>query len=97
MDVNVKNIIVDIMSVFSASIKDNISSMFKQSSKQVEEYKSAFNDNIDTLSSEIENILNKLDQDTKESKTLEQRVKENKEIAAWVASKESDIRTLLTF
>lgn len=71
--------------------------MFKQSSKQVEEYKSAFNDNIDTLSSEIENILNKLDQDTKESKTLEQRVKENKEIAAWVASKESDIRTLLTF
>ena len=97
VDVNVKNIIVDIMSVFSASIKENISSMFKQSGEQIEEYKAAFNDNIDNLNSEIGNILNKLDQDTRESEVLEKRVQENKELSAWVEGKEADIRTLLTF
>ena len=97
VDVNVKNIIVDIMSVFSASIKENISSMFKQSGEQIEEYKAAFNDNIDNLSAEIGNILNKLDQDTMESEVLEKRVQENKELSAWVGGKEAEIRTLLTF
>lgn len=97
IDVNVKNIIVDIMSVFSASIKENISSMFRQSTEQIEDYKTAFNENIDTLDSEIAKILEQLDLDTKESEALEARVKENQELAAWVAGKESEIRQLLTF
>ena len=97
VDVNVKNIIVDIMSVFSASIKENISSMFKQSEIQIDEYKKIFNDNIDTLNIEIESILNKLAENTKESETLEKKVRENKELAAWIENKEVVIKTLLTF
>lgn len=97
IDVNVKNIIVDIMSVFSASIKENISSMFNQAEEQISDYKLAFNENIDTLEGEITKILDQLDQNTKESKSLEKRVKENKELAAWVANKEAVIRRLLTF
>lgn len=97
IDVNVKNIIVDIMSVFSASIKENISSMFRQSEAQIEDYKVAFNENIDTLDGEITKILEQLDQDTKESESLEKRVKANQELAAWVAKKEEEIRQLLTF
>lgn len=97
IDVNVKNIIVDIMSVFSASIKENISSMFRQAEEQIEDYKVSFNENIDTLDNEITKILEQLDQDTKESKTLEKRVKANKELAAWVAKKETEIRQLLAF
>lgn len=97
IDVNVKNIIVDIMTVFSASIKENISSMFSQSEEQISDYKVAFNENIDTLDGEITKILEQLDQDTKESESLEKRVKENQELAAWVAKKEAEIRELLTF
>lgn len=97
IDVNVRNIIVDIMSVFSASIKENISSMFWQAENQIEDYKVLFNENIDTLDEEITKILEQLDQDTKESKSLEKRVKANKELAAWVAAKEAEIRQLLTF
>ena len=97
IDVNVKNIIVDIMSVFSASIKENISSMFNQAEEQISDYKLAFNENIDTLEGEITKILDQLDQNTKESKSLEKRVKENKELAVWVANKEAEIRRLLTF
>jgi len=93
----VKNIIVDIMSVFSASIKENISSMFRQSEQQIEEYKSAFNENIDMLDCEITKILEQLDLDTKESEVLEERVKKNRELSTWVTSKESRIRQLLTF
>lgn len=85
------------MSVFSASIKENISSMFSQSEEQISDYKVAFNENIDTLDEEITKILEQLDQDTQESESLEKRVKENKELAAWVAKKESEIRELLTF
>ena len=97
IDVNVKKIIVDIMSVFSASIKENISSMFNQAEEQISDYKLAFNENIDTLDREITKILDQLDQDTKESESLEKRVKENKKLAAWVANKEAEIRQLLTF
>lgn len=97
IDVNVKNIIVDIMSVFSASIKENIRIMFEQAEEQIEDYKTLFNENIDTLDEEITKILEQLDQDTKESETLEKRVKANKELAAWVAAKEAEIRRLLTF
>lgn len=97
IDVNVKKIIVDIMSVFSASIKENISSMFNQAEEQISDYKLAFNENIDTLDREITKILDQLDQDTKESESLEKRVKENRKLAAWVANKEAEIRQLLTF
>ena len=85
------------MSVFSASIKENISSMFKQSEIQIDEYKKIFNDNIDTLNIEIESILNKLAENTKESETIEKKVRENKELAAWIENKEAVIKTLLTF
>ena len=71
--------------------------MFRQSTEQIEDYKTAFNENIDTLDSEIAKILEQLDLDTKESEALEARVKENQELAAWVAGKESEIRQLLTF
>lgn len=97
IDVNVKNIIVDIMSFFSASIKENISSMFRKSEAQIEDYKVVFNENIDMLDGEITKILEQLDQDTKESESLEKRVKANQELAAWVAKKEEEIRQLLTF
>ncbi len=97
IDVNVKSIIVDIMSAFSASIKENISSMFRQATEQIEDYKVAFNENIDVLNSEITKILEQLDLDTKESEALKKRVKENQELATWVAQKESEIRQLLTF
>lgn len=97
VDVNVKNIIVDILSVFSSSIKDNIKNMFEQSEEQIEDYKCAFNENIDTLNKEIESILKKLEDDTKESAQLEKRVEHNRELAEWVEKEENEIRTLLTF
>ena len=97
VDVNVKNIIVDIMSVFSSSIKGNIHSMFEQASSQIGEYKEAFNDNIDKLDAEIERLLSGLRDSTAESEDIEKRVKDNKELAAWVADKEEKIRTLLMF
>lgn len=97
VDVNVKNVIVDIMSVFSSSIKENISNMFKQADEQIEEYKNTFNENIDTLDREITKILEQLEQDTKESKAIEERVEKNKELATWVANKEAEIHQLLSF
>ena len=97
VDVNVKDIIIGILAIFLPSIKDNISSMFRQCETQIKEYKDAFNENIDTLNKEIGNILKRLEEDTMESVTLEQRVKDNKELADWVSEKESEIRTLLAF
>ena len=71
--------------------------MFMQAEKQIDDYKKAFNENLDTLDIEITNILDQLDQDTKESEALEQRVKANQEMAVWVAKKEKEIRHLLAF
>lgn len=97
IDVDVRAIIVNIMSSFSSSIKRNISDMFKQANDQVEEYKTVFNENIDLLNTEITNILEKLDSDTKESSVLEERVKENQELAKWFNKKDKAIRKVLEF
>lgn len=85
------------MSSFSSSIKRNISDMFKQANEQVEEYKAVFNENIDILNTEITNILEKLDSDTKESSVLEKRVKENQVLANWFNEKDKAIRQVLEF
>ena len=97
VEVNVIAVIVNIVGSFSESLKKNIRIMFQKSDEQVEEYKVAFNENIDRLNYEIGKSLDKLDQDTKESEKLQQRVKENKEKAIWIERRESDIRTLLSF
>jgi len=97
IDVDVRGVIVNIMSSFSSSIKRNISDMFKQANEQVEEYKAVFNENIDILNTEITNILEKLDSDTKESSVLEKRVKENQVLANWFNEKDKAIRQVLEF
>lgn len=97
IDVNVWNIVSNIMSVFSNSIKENISSMFGQAEKQIEEYKKMFNNNIDVLGNEISKILEQLDKDTQKSDELKKRVEANQELAFWVSEKEREINELLRF
>lgn len=97
VDVNVRNVIVDIMSIFSASIKKNISDIFKQSYEQVEEYKKAFNENFDILDSEIAKILEELDFNTQKSEVVKEEVNKNKELANWFSEMESKIKQLLKF
>lgn len=97
VDVNVMGMVVDIMTIFSISMKENISDMFRQAMVQIEEYKSAFSENIDTLNIEIAKILEELDRNTQKSEELERRVKENRALASWVGEKETRIRELLTF
>ncbi len=97
VDVNMYNVIVDIMWRFSDGIQKNIHAIFEQAYDQIEEYKNAFKDNIDTLDNEIVRILDELDKSTAESGDLEQRVKENKELSKWVRDKETRIKTLLDF
>ena len=97
IDVNVKNIIVDVLSEFSASIKENVGNMYDQAFEQVEEYKKAFKDNIDVLDAEIRKILDELEQSTRDEKELSRRVEENKEIAAWFKEQEDRINKVLAF
>ena len=49
------------------------------------------------LNTEITNILEKLDSDTKESSVLEERVKENQTLANWFNEKDKAIRQVLEF
>lgn len=97
VDVNVKNIIVDIMSQFAKSIKENIHSMFIQANAQVEEYQNTFNNNIDRLSAEIDRLLQEVKESTSLGDGLQSRVENNKKLAVWVAQEENKIYTLLSF
>lgn len=96
MDVNVNNVIMDTMAIFSASIKENINEMFDQALRQINEYKEVFNDNIDRLASEIDRILDELRKSTAEKRDIEQRVESNRELAKWIAEKEEKLRTILS-
>ena len=82
---------------FTASINQNINNMFKQADEQISEYKEIFENNINSLHEEITKILYELDARTKQSDALEERVKENRELATWVENEQNKIRMLLTF
>ena len=97
VDINVKKVVLDIMIPFTASINQNINNMFKQADEQISEYKEIFENNINSLHEEITKILYELDARTKQSDALEERVKENRELATWVENEQNKIRMLLTF
>ena len=97
VDVDVKNIIINVVGEFAKSLKANISNMFMQANKQMEGYKKVFSSNIDGLKSEIEKILYELSEETKQSETLKKEVEKNRKIANWIAQEEKKIRDLLTF
>lgn len=97
VDVNIRNVIIDVMNEYSKVLRGNIISMFNQANHQVEVYKFIFNGNIDKLNDEIGSLLTQLDAQTKEYEVIKTRVDENKEVANWVENKEEQIRKLLTF
>lgn len=97
VDVNVKQVIMDIMGVFTGSMKDNIHNIYRQSEAQIEEYKDNFKENIDSLNKEIRKILDELEEKTKTSEALKADVEKNRELADWVEKTENRIKTLLAF
>ena len=97
VDVNVKQIVVDIMNVFTGSMKDNIHNIYRQSEVQIEEYKDKFKENIDSLNERIREILDELEEKTKKSEVLKADVEKNRELANWVEKTENRINTLLAF
>lgn len=97
VNVNVKNVIVSMLSRFSKDMKSNINNMFEEADEKIKEYKNSFNTNIDNLDNEIQKIIDELDKDTRESESISKRVNNNKELAKWVDEKEKQIRSLLYF
>lgn len=97
IDVNVKNIILDMSSGFKMNTEENIDSLFLQAETEIQNYKRIFTNNLEYLSEEIGNILNELMENTKEFEQIKNRVEKNKELSEWVEDKEERLRTLMSF
>ena len=96
VDINVRNVIVDILAEFSYAMKANIAQIFAQAEQQINAYKQAFNDNIDRLDAKIDEILHQLEQDILRSEEIKQKVKSDEETLKWISDIESRISTLLS-
>ena len=96
VDINVKNVIVDILAEFSYAMKANIAQIFAQAEEQINAYKQAFNDNIDRLDEKIDDILCQLEQDMARRDEIEAKVKNDEETLSWISNIESRISTLLS-
>jgi len=96
VDINVRNVIVDILAEFSYAMKANIAQIFAQAEQQINAYKQAFNDNIDRLDAKIDEILHQLEQDILRSEEIKQKVKSDEETLKWISNIESRISTLLS-
>ena len=96
VDINVRNVIVDILAEFSYAMKANIAQIFAQAEQQINAYKQAFNDNIDRLDAKIDEILHQLEQDILRSEEIKQKVKSDEETLKWISAIESRISTLLS-
>lgn len=97
VDVNIRNVVVDILSVFTESIKTNVRQMAGQANTQIEDYKKVFKERITSLEQEVGGVLLQLRKDTSELKAIQKRVEENRELAAWIEKKDQEIRSLLEF
>ena len=95
-DVNVKNVIVDILSDFSRSMKKGVADMFSQADSQVKMYKDAFNGNIDRLSARISEIIGQLERDVEKSEDIAARVAKDKKALSRLADIEQRINALLS-
>lgn len=96
VDINVRNVIVDILAEFSYAMKANIVQIFAQAEQQINAYKQAFNDNIDRLDAKIDEILHQLEQDILRSEEIKQKVESDEETLKWISDIESRISTLLS-
>ncbi|MBO5354610.1 MAG: dynamin family protein [Clostridia bacterium] len=96
VDINVRNVIVDILAEFSYAMKANIAQIFAQAEQQINAYKQAFNDNIDRLDAKIDEILHQLEQDILRSEEIKQKVKSDEETLKWISDIERRISTLLS-
>ena len=96
VDINVKNVIVDILAEFSYAMKANIAQIFAQAEEQINAYKQAFNDNIDRLDEKIDDILCQLEQDMARRDEIEAKVKNDEKTLSWISNIESRISTLLS-
>ena len=96
VDVNVKLVIVDILTDFSKAIKSNINYIFDQAEEQISQYKQCFYSNIDRLDKKIAEILQRLSEDTEKEETIAQKVENEKSLLEWISRTEDRIRTLLS-
>lgn len=96
VDVNVKNVVVDVLTEFSKALKKNIVNLFAQADDQVRMYQQRFALNMDRLDERIADILQQLEEDTAHSDTLAQKVEADKEIFEWISQAEDRISTLLS-
>lgn len=96
IDVNVKNVVVDILTEFSSALKCNIVYIFAQADEQISQYKECFNANIDRLDEKIADILQQLENDTAQSETIAKKVEAEKELFEWISQTEERISALLS-
>ena len=96
VDVNVKNVIVDMGAEFSCAMKENIAQICDQAKKQIKKYEQVFYDNIKTLNDKVNEILGQLNQDMKRVEEIKARVESDKETLNWISDIEGRISTLLS-
>ena len=96
VDVNVKNVVVDVLTEFSKALKKNIVNLFAQADDQITMYQKRFAFNMDRLDERIADILQQLEDDTAHAETIAKKVEADKEIYEWISQTEERISTLLS-
>lgn len=97
IDVDLSQIVINIMGEFADQLYRNIDKIFDEAEDKIKEYKDTFKDNMGNLNEEINNILDKLEFDTREKEQLEKNVQENKKRYDWISKKEAELKNILRF
>ena len=96
-NVNIKKVILDIVTEFAYATKKNIEDMFQQAEMQVEEYKNIFIDNLDGLGKELNNTIENLKEKKDQKANNDQEIKKNKELLNWIKTIENRMNRVLEF
>lgn len=97
VDVNVRHVFADIMAPFKRKMSDNIESMFEQAQDQLSEYKINFRENINTVNTEIDRILDEMEKNIRNYEQLKETVEAEKEKAAFAEEKTRQLENVIKF
>lgn len=97
ININVKKVLIKIVTEFGIKTTENIDNMVKQEESQVDQYINIFTKNLDGLQKEIDKTIEKLGRLTEQKKNKDQQIEENRDLLQWIEEIQKRMNEILEF
>ena len=95
--VNISQLVQNEITDVSNIIKANIENIFRNAQKQTEEFKTEFNNNIDSLNQVVEGLLNEINEKVSDTEKVKAEIEANKSKILWINDIKKQLDDIMKF